>query len=129
MRLSRAVLAPDNDQVATGDWLVHRFGTTTRLNVQVGQREVLVDLLLAIAERVAAAPGCYLYVVSISDAEPEAVWVTEAWRNKALHEAWMSRPEVVQLISATLPLIASRSEPTLVVPIGGKGIKVRRLRP
>jgi quinol monooxygenase YgiN len=128
MRLSRKELAPAGILVTTGDWLVNRFGMTTKAVVQPGQRDVLVDLLLAAAERVADAPGCYLYVVSTSLDAPDEVWVSEAWRSKAHYEAWMSRPEVLQLFSAMTPLIASRTEPVLVVPVGGKGLQVRRRR-
>ena len=128
MRLSREALAAASERVRTGDWLVNRFGMTTRVTVQPGQREVLVDLLLAIAVRVEAIPGCYLYVVSTSEEEPEAVWVSEAWRSKAQYEIWMSRPDVMQLFGAMAPLVAARSEPILVVPVGGKGISVRRPR-
>jgi quinol monooxygenase YgiN len=129
MRLSREELAPATSPVVTGDWLVNRFGMTTRLVVYPGQRGALVDLLLVAAERVADASGCYLYVVSTSTEEPDAVWVSEAWRSKAYYEARMSRPDVRQLMSAMAPLIASRAEPVLVVPLGGKGLQVRWPRP
>lgn len=129
MRLSREELAPATSPVVTGDWLVNRFGMTTKVAVYPGQRDVLVDLLLVAAERVADAPGCYLYVVSTSMEEPDGVWVSEAWRSKAHYEAWMSRPDVIQLISAMAPLIAGRLDPVLVVPVGGKGLQVRRPRP
>ena len=126
MRLSRKELAPPVNPVTTGDWLVNRFGMTTRVVVHAGQRDALVDLLLAAAALLAAEPGCDLYVVSTSEGEPDAVWVSEAWRSKAHYEAWMSRPEVIRLSGAMAPLIAGRTEPVLVVPVGGKGLKVRR---
>jgi quinol monooxygenase YgiN len=129
MRLSREELAPATTPVSTGDWLMNRFGMTTKVVVHAGQRDVLVDLLLAAAERVADAPACYLYVVSTSMEEPDAVWVSEAWRSKNHYEAWMSRPDVIQRISAMAPFIASRTEPVLIVPVGGKGLKVRRPKP
>jgi quinol monooxygenase YgiN len=129
MRLSRKQLAPASLPVTTGEWLVNRFGMTTKVVVHRGQRDVLVRLLLAAAERVAEVAGCYLYVVSTSMEEPDGVWVSEAWRSKAHYEAWMSRPDVLQLFSAMTPLIATRTEPVLVVPVGGKGIQVRRPRP
>ena len=47
MRLSRKELTPPVNPVTTGDWLVNRFGMTTRAVVHAGQRDALVDLLLA----------------------------------------------------------------------------------
>jgi len=129
MRLSREELAPATSPVETGDWLMNRFGMTTKLVVLPGKRDVLVDLLLVAAERMADAPACYLYVVSMSMEEPDAVWVSEAWRSKNHYEAWMSRPDVIQRISAMTSFIAGRSEPVLIVPVGGKGLKVRRPKP
>jgi quinol monooxygenase YgiN len=129
MRLSREELAPATGRVVTGDWLVSRFGMTTKVVAHVGQRDKLVELLLVAAERVAEAPGCYLYVVSTSREEPDGVWVSEAWRSKAHYEAWMSRPEVIRLTGAMARLLASRLDPVLVVPVGGKGLRVRRQRP
>ena len=108
---------------------MNRFGMTTKVVVHAGKRDALVDLLLVAAECVADAPGCYLYVVSTSMEEPDAVWVSEAWRSKNHYEAWMSRPDVIQQISAMAPFIAGRSEPVLIVPVGGKGLHVRRPRP
>lgn len=128
MRLSREELSTASERVRTGDWLVNRFGMTTKVVVHEGQRDVLVDLLLTVAERASAVPGCYLYVISNSEEEPDAVWVSEAWRSRAHYEAWMCRPDVVQLVEAMASLIAIRSNPVLVVPVGGKGISVRRPR-
>ncbi len=128
MRLSRQKLAPATGPVVTGDWLMNRFGMTTKVVVHAGQRDVLVGLLLAAAERAAGVPGCYLYVVSTSLEEPDGVWVSEAWRSKSHYEVWMSRPDVMQLIKAMAPLIAGRLDPVLVVPVGGKGLPVRRSR-
>jgi len=128
MRLSREELTPATGRVVTGDWLVSRFGMTTKVVACAGQRDKLVELLLVAAERVAEAPGCYLYVVSTSREEPDGIWVSEAWRSKAHYEAWMSRPDVIRLTSAMAPLIAGRLEPVLVVPVGGKGLPVRRQR-
>lgn len=126
MRLTRKQLAPAASPVETGDWLVNRFGLTTKVVVHAGQRDALVDLLLVAAERVADAPGCYLYVVSTSLEEPDGVWVSEAWRSKAHYEAWMSLPDVIQLLGAMAPFIADRNNPVLVAPVGGKGLRVRR---
>src|SRR4026208_919637 len=103
MRLARKQLAPAASPVETGDWLVNRFGLTTKVVVHAGQRDALVDLLLVAAERVADAPGCYLYVVSTSLEEPDGVWVSEAWRSKAHYEAWMSRPDALQLLGGPAP--------------------------
>ncbi|HYL97797.1 MAG TPA: putative quinol monooxygenase [Blastocatellia bacterium] len=101
---------------------VERFGMFGRVVAQPGQRDTLVQHLLKAAELVGNAPGCELYVVYTSLAEPDVVWVTEAWRSKADHDASLSLPGVRELIGKARPLIASVGEPIITTPVGGKGL-------
>jgi quinol monooxygenase YgiN len=101
---------------------MERYGMIGKLTAQPGQRAALVEVLLTAAELVSNAPGCELYVVSTSATEPDAVWVAEAWRSKADHDASLTLPAVRELISSARPLIASMSEPILTIPVGGKGL-------
>jgi quinol monooxygenase YgiN len=102
-----------------------RFGMFGKLTAHPGQRDALLRHLLTAAELVGGAPGCDLYVVSTSPTEPDAIYVTEAWRSRADHEASLARPGVRELIAEARPLIAAMAEPTLTVPVGGKGLPPR----
>jgi len=113
-------------EVARGDWLFSREGVIGKVTARPGQREELIACLLAAARLVSRAHGCYVYLVSRSTTDPDEVWVTEAWRSKAYHEAWLARPEIRDLMEETGELIATTSEPILTIPVGGKGFAVRR---
>ncbi len=99
-----------------------RFGMFGKFTAHPGQRDALVQHLLTAAEIVGREPGCELYVVSTSPTEPDSVWVTEAWRSKADHDASLSLVSVRELIATTRRLIAAMSEPILTIPVGGKGL-------
>ena len=101
-----------------------RFGMFGKVIAQPGQRDALVQILLAAAELVAKAPGCELYIVHISPTEPETVWVTEVWRSEADHDASLSIDGVRELISRARPLIAGAPEAIRTIPVGGKGLTI-----
>jgi quinol monooxygenase YgiN len=103
-----------------------RFGLHGKLTAQPGQRDALLDVLLQAADLVGAAPGCEIYFVSTSQTEPDAIWVTEVWRSEADHAASLSWPGVKELIVKAKPLIAGMSDSARTIPIGGKGLPVRR---
>jgi quinol monooxygenase YgiN len=93
-----------------------------KVTTHPGQRDTLVRYLLRAAELVGSAPGCDLYLISTSPAEPDTIWVTEAWRSKADHDASLSFPGVKELIAKARPLIAAMAEPVITIPVGGKGL-------
>ena len=101
-----------------------RFGLFGKITAQPGQRDALVQHLLTAAALVGAAPGCELYVVHTSPTEPDAIWVSEAWRSQADHEASLGMPGVRELIATARPLIAGMSDRVVTVPVGGKGLPV-----
>ena len=101
-----------------------RFGLFGKITAQPGQRDALVQHLLTAAALVGAAPGCELYVVHTSPTEPDALWVSEAWRSQADHEASLGAAGVRELIAKARPLIAGMSDRVVTVPVGGKGLPV-----
>lgn len=102
------------------------FGMYGKLTANDGQRDALVANLLRAAELMKSVPGCLLYVVNTSAAEPNAVWVTEIWQDEAAHGASLSMPGVRDLIMETMPLIAGKPEGTRIQPVGGKGLDALR---
>jgi quinol monooxygenase YgiN len=97
------------------------FGLIGKITAQPGQRDALVAVLVRAADALRADPGCLLYVVGTGD-DPEAIWVTEAWTDKAAHRASLEPPAVRALIAEAMPLIASMSDRTELTIVGGKGI-------
>jgi quinol monooxygenase YgiN len=101
---------------------MNRFGMHGKLTAHPGQREALLRQMLTAAELVSGAPGCYLYVVALSPSDRDVLWVTEAWRSRADHDASLSIPGVKELIAKARPLIAAMSDQVITIPVGGKGI-------
>ncbi|MBX3192374.1 MAG: antibiotic biosynthesis monooxygenase [Labilithrix sp.] len=98
------------------------FGLFGKMTALEGKREALTANLLRAAELMKQVPGCLLYVVSTSNAEPDAVHVMEIWRDEKAHGASLSIPGVRDLIMETMPLLAGEPEGTRFTPRGGKGL-------
>jgi quinol monooxygenase YgiN len=99
-----------------------RYGMLNRITTKPGQRDAVVQVLLSGARMQGAMPGSELYVVHTSPEDGNLIWVTEVWRSKEAHEASLKSPDVRALIAKGRPMIAS-IEPTITVPVGGKGLK------
>ena len=92
-----------------------------KIRSQAGQRDALVAVLLDAAAALQQVPGCQLYLVSASASEPDTVWVTEVWSNKAEHEVSLTRDDIQPILSRGRPLIAA-FERIQMEPLGGKGL-------
>ena len=99
-----------------------RFGLCGVMKAQPGQRDALLDLLLEAANVVADRPGCELWIVNRMPDDPDAIWVTEVWRNEADHAASLTKEDVRAVISRARPLIAGFGERFTLEPVGGKGL-------
>jgi quinol monooxygenase YgiN len=100
---------------------MHTFGLTGKITTHEGQRDALVQLLLEAAKGMQSVEGCKLYIVSISENESEAIYITEVWTNAEAHQASLALEEVKAIIQRGRPLIAG-FESTKLLPLGGKGI-------
>jgi len=98
-----------------------RFGLYGKITTQPGQRDVLVAILLEAAALLQGDPECHLYIVNVSQAEPDTIWVTEAWSSQAAHSASLTRDDIRALIERGKSLIAG-GERIDIVPVGGKGL-------
>ena len=99
-----------------------KFSMYAKFQAQPGARDSLVEILLEAAAGAGADPDCELYVVNVSEKEPEAVWVTEVWSSKAAHDASLQDEATRAMIQRAMPLIAG-VESIPLRPVGGKGIK------
>ena len=100
----------------------HSFGMHGRLVAQPGQGDQLDGMLLEAAAALEANDQCLLYVVSRSLADPDSIWVTEAWTGRAAHAASLEDQAARALIERARPLIAEFADRAEFRPEGGKGI-------
>jgi quinol monooxygenase YgiN len=75
-----------------------------------------------VAEELADAAGCRIYLVSHPADDPDSIWVTSIWTDRASHDAARSDERVQSLLQRAWPLIRARAEETELRPIGGKGV-------
>ncbi|MFD0679299.1 MULTISPECIES: putative quinol monooxygenase [unclassified Paenibacillus] len=98
-----------------------KFGMYVKFTAKSGQRDALANILLDSAASAQSLKECELYIVNISDTEPDTIWVTEVWSDPEAHEASLAQEETKASIQLAMPLIAG-VEATKVRPIGGKGL-------
>jgi len=96
------------------------YGLIGKMTSAPGRRDELVSILL---EGAATMPGCLSYIIAKDTSDPNAIWITEAWENKASHEASLLLPLVKEAIAKGRPLIAGFSDRVVTTPIGGTGLK------
>ena len=98
----------------------HRmYGLIGKMRAQPGQRDALTAILL---EGTAAMPGCLSYVIAKDKADPDALWITEAWESQEHHKASLALPSVQAAIGKGRPLIAGFGERFETEPVGGQGL-------
>lgn len=95
------------------------FGKITTVD---DKRDDLVAILLEAAEAMNALNECEVYIVSVKDEQPNAVWVTEIWQDELAHQASLKLDSVKTLIQRGRPLILGMETIETFVPRGGKGL-------
>jgi quinol monooxygenase YgiN len=87
-----------------------------------GHGDELASILIEAAAGLGANPDCLLYVVSRAADDPDSVWVTEAWTDRAAHAASLENQDARELIARARPIIASFEDRAELRPQGGKGL-------
>ncbi len=85
-----------------------KYGLHGRLLAKEGHAEKLAEILIKASELVSTAKGCRLYMISRSEGEPNAVWVTEIWDSRADHANALKVEGVSTLISEAMPILAGK---------------------
>jgi quinol monooxygenase YgiN len=98
------------------------FGLHGSFRAQPGRGEELATVLLEAARGLEANEACRLYLVHRSVEDPDTVWVTEAWTDRAAHDASLEDPATRELIARARPLIAGMQGHTELNTLGGKGL-------
>lgn len=99
-----------------------RYGLAGSFIAQAGQRDALAAVLLESAALLRDTPECEFYIVSVSESEPDTVWVSEIWASREDHAASLARADVRALIGRGRPLIAGMGVRFETIPLGGKGL-------
>ncbi|WP_337100561.1 putative quinol monooxygenase [Paenibacillus sp. YIM B09110] len=102
---------------------MNKFTLLGKLTAHPGKREELVALLLEASNSLDPMEGCELYIINESVDDPDAIWVTELWRDAEAHADSLKNEEVLAVIQRARPLIAG-VEPVRLRPVGGKGLGV-----
>lgn len=95
-----------------------------KFTAQPGRGDEVVELLLDAAGALRDVPGCELYVVNRSVAEPGVIWVTELWLNQEALDASLEqlRSDGGQAqIDRVTDLLAEPPERIELEPLGGVG--------
>ncbi len=80
------------------------YGYLATMRTKAGHRDDVVAILLSGVENLREA-GCRLYLVGVSPADPELIWVNEVWESKEQHEAALRLPETTAAIDRALPML------------------------
>jgi quinol monooxygenase YgiN len=101
--------------------VMDKYGMYVKFTAHAGQRDELVKLLLEAAAAANSFDGCELYIINVTDNEPDTVWVTEVWSNSEAHDASLLLDETKATIQCAKPLVAG-IEAINLRPLGGKGL-------
>ncbi|PPA68500.1 putative quinol monooxygenase [Jeotgalibacillus proteolyticus] len=99
---------------------MEKFSLFGKITVQEGERETMAGLLLEAAESMKDLDECEVYLVSISDNEPNAVFVYEVWSNEEAHQASLALEATQELIKRARPIITGMERISTLKLLGGK---------
>ena len=97
------------------------YGYIGSMKAQPGHRDDVVSLLLKGVDGLREA-GCQLYVVSVSQADDDTIWVSEVWPTKEHHDASLQLPETKAAISQAMPMLTGEFTSQELSVAGGLGI-------
>lgn len=80
------------------------YGYLATMRTKAGHRDDVVRILLSGLDGLRQV-GCRLYVVGVSETDPELIWVNEVWESKEHHEASLQLPETRAAIDRAMPML------------------------
>jgi quinol monooxygenase YgiN/quercetin dioxygenase-like cupin family protein len=95
-----------------------------KFTAQPGRGDELARVLLRAANSLQETPGCELYVINRSPADPDVVWVTELWLSQDALEASLEQlraGDAEAQVAELKALLAAPPERIDLEPIGGVG--------
>jgi quinol monooxygenase YgiN len=101
---------------------MEKFGLFGKLIAKEGERNTLLEILLEAALSMESLTECELYVVNVSEEDPNAVFVYEVWSNEGAHRASLALEVTQTLILRAKPILAGMERISTLQPMGGKGL-------
>ena len=92
------------------------YGLIGKMKAVPGKRG---ELIAALSVGTGKMPGNIAYIIAEDVADPDGIWITEIWTDKAAHAASLKLPEVQQAIKIGRPLIAGFEAQHEVKPVAG----------
>jgi cold shock CspA family protein/quinol monooxygenase YgiN len=106
---------------------IRSYGLHRQLTTRPGNRDAVVAILLHGLKDLKAA-GCTLYLVGISESQPDIVCLTEVWVSKEAHDASRNLSIVNQSFAEVRPLLTGDFTTIELSVVGGLGVpKPRRI--
>ncbi|GEN54863.1 putative quinol monooxygenase [Halobacillus faecis] len=99
-----------------------KFSLFGKFTVQEDERDSMVNLLLEAADSLQNLEECEVYLVNISESEPNAVYVYEVWKSEEAHQASLTLETTQTLIRRAKPIITGMERVKTLQTRGGKGL-------
>ena len=80
------------------------YGYLATMRTTAGHRDDVVKILLSGVDGLREV-GCRLYVVGVSETDPDLIWVNEVWESKDHHAASLRLPETRAAIARAMPML------------------------
>jgi quinol monooxygenase YgiN len=97
------------------------YGYIGSMKTKPGCRDDVVSILLSGVGSLREA-GCDIYLVSVSDADDDMIWVSEVWQTKEHHDASLQLPETKAAISKAMPMLTGEFTSHELTVVGGLGV-------
>jgi quinol monooxygenase YgiN len=100
-------------------------GRYVKMTAQPGRGQALAELMLGVAAGLDGFPGCDLYVINRSPAEPDVLWITELWRSQAAVDDSLQQLQTDAgraRFAEVSALLARPPERIDLEPVGGVGV-------
>lgn len=94
----------------------HGFHAT--MTAQQGKGDEVVELLLSAPSL--SNDDCVVFLISRSVSNRDLVYVTEGWTSEEAHGRFFATAEAQALVAKLQPLLATESQYTDELPVGGK---------
>ena len=98
-----------------------RYGYIGSMKTKPGQRDEVVSILLSGVDGLREA-GCDSYIVSVSNADEDTIWVSEVWLTKEHHKASLELPQTKAAISKAMPMLTGEFNSQELNVVGGLGV-------
>lgn len=98
------------------------YALLNRLTAKPGQRDLIVENLIASGKLFDDNAACLLYLVAEPADDPDHIWVVDLWTAEEEHTRALQAPELRPYVEKTLPLLEGAPEQIELDARGGKGV-------